>query len=77
MTWGDVRICGVAVRLVRISFSWELAHEVTVPARYGAALFDLLKHKAEALEGRPYGMEALNALRIEKGSSPMPRSTGA
>ncbi|MDD9726413.1 sarcosine oxidase subunit alpha family protein [Roseovarius sp. SK2] len=67
MACGDVRTGGIGARLFRISFSGELAYEIAVPSRYGAALFDLLVEKAEALEGGPYGMEALNVMRIEKG----------
>ncbi|MGK7752012.1 sarcosine oxidase subunit alpha family protein [Roseovarius sp. C03] len=67
MACGEVRTGGVGARLFRISFSGELAYEIAVPARYGAALFDLLSGKAEAMEGGPYGMEALNVMRIEKG----------
>jgi methylglutamate dehydrogenase subunit C len=40
---------------------------VAVPARYGEALFRDLVARAETLGGGPYGMEALNVLRIEKG----------
>jgi sarcosine oxidase subunit alpha len=67
MSCGDVALKGVQGRLFRISFSGEQGYEVAVPARYGAGLFDLLLKKAEALGGGPYGMEALNVLRIEKG----------
>jgi sarcosine oxidase subunit alpha len=67
MSCGAVEVAGVAGRLFRISFSGEHAYEVAVPARYGAALFDLLLAKAEARKGGAYGMEALNVLRIEKG----------
>lgn len=67
MSCGEVSIGGVKGRLFRISFSGEHAYEVAVPARYGAALFSELLTRAEALEGGPYGMEALNVLRIEKG----------
>jgi sarcosine oxidase subunit alpha len=67
MGCGAVEIAGVKGRLFRISFSGEHAYEVAVPARYGAALFDLLLAKAAALGGGAYGMEALNVLRIEKG----------
>ncbi|KRS11608.1 sarcosine oxidase subunit alpha [Roseovarius atlanticus] len=67
MACGDVRTKGVTARLFRISFSGELAYEIAVPARHGAALFDQLVAKAEAMEGGPYGMEALNVMRIEKG----------
>ena len=58
---------GVAGRVFRISFSGEHAYEVAVPARHGAALWDDLVARAEARGGGPYGMEALNVLRIEKG----------
>ncbi|MGR3368542.1 sarcosine oxidase subunit alpha family protein [Sagittula sp.] len=62
-----VTIGGQAARLFRISFSGEHAYELAIPARYGAALFDELLARAEALDGGAYGMEALNVLRIEKG----------
>ncbi len=67
MACGAVTVQGIAARLFRISFSGEHAYELAVPARYGAALFDLLLERAGALGGGPYGMEALNVLRIEKG----------
>lgn len=61
------RILGVPGRVFRISFSGELGYELAVPARYGADLFDRLVASARDLGGGPYGMEALNVLRIEKG----------
>lgn len=60
-------IGGVAGRIFRISFSGELGYELAVPARFGAALFDRLLAEAAPLGGGPYGLEALNVLRIEKG----------
>ena len=67
MACGPVSVGGVAGRLFRISFSGEHAYELAVPARWGAALFEALTAEAEALAGGPYGLEALNVLRIEKG----------
>ncbi|MGH1577589.1 sarcosine oxidase subunit alpha family protein [Planktotalea sp.] len=67
MACGEVAVGGIDARLFRISFSGEHAYEIAVPARFGASLFDVLCEKAEALGGGPYGMEALNVLRIEKG----------
>tara|TARA_Y100000815_G_scaffold272338_1_gene301017 strand:- start:336 stop:3272 length:2937 start_codon:yes stop_codon:yes gene_type:complete len=67
MACGPVAVSGVAARLFRISFSGEQAYELAVPARYGESLFRMLLTLAEALGGGPYGMEALNVLRIEKG----------
>ena len=67
MACGAVTVLGVPGRLFRISFSGERAYEVAVPARYGAALWDRLVAAAAGEGGGPYGMEALNVLRIEKG----------
>jgi len=67
MACGAVDVAGVPGRLFRISFSGEHAYEVAVPARYGECLFRLLTAQAEVMGGGPYGMEALNVLRIEKG----------
>ncbi len=67
MGCGAVQLGGIAGRLFRISFSGEHAYELAVPARYGDSLFRLLLTRADALGGGPYGMEALNVLRLEKG----------
>lgn len=67
MSCAPFQIAGIEGRLFRISFSGEHAYEVAVPARYGDSLFRLLCAQAESLDGGPYGMEALNVLRIEKG----------
>ena len=67
MACGEVGVAGVPGRLFRISFSGEHAYEVAVPSRYGESLFRMLTAQAEVMGGGPYGMEALNVLRIEKG----------
>ncbi|MFT5648875.1 MAG: heterotetrameric sarcosine oxidase alpha subunit [Yoonia sp.] len=67
MGCADVTIGEVKARVFRISFSGEMAFELAVPARFGAALYDTLVDRAAAQGGGPYGMEALNVLRIEKG----------
>lgn len=67
MACGPVSVGGIKARLFRISFSGEHAYEIAVPSRYGDALFRALVKRAEKLGGGPYGMEALNVLRIEKG----------
>ena len=54
-------------RLFRISFSGELAYEIAVPARRGEALMQWLSEAGQELGVTPYGLEALNLLRIEKG----------
>ena len=67
MSCGAVSLGGVAGRLFRISFSGEHAYELAVPARYGASLWEVLVARAKKMVGGPYGLEALNALRVEKG----------
>lgn len=67
MGCADVTLGGVNVRAFRISFSGEMAFELAMPSRFGAAAYDALLDHAAALGGGPYGMEALNVLRIEKG----------
>ncbi len=62
-----VSLGGINARLFRISFSGEQGYELAVPTRYGEALFRDLVARAETMGGGPYGMEALNVLRIEKG----------
>ncbi len=63
----DVDHEGVALRLIRLSFSGELAYEVYCPADHGTALWQRILDRAAPLGIRPYGLEALASLRIEKG----------
>lgn len=67
---GVIETClkgGIKCLIARISFSGELAYEVYVPADNGEAMMDLLWAASEPLGGCLYGLEALGALRIEKG----------
>ncbi|HKY94774.1 MAG TPA: FAD-dependent oxidoreductase, partial [Kiloniellales bacterium] len=58
---------GVPFRLIRLSFSGELAYEVYTPADYTQGLWEHLLQAAAPLGIKPYGLEALASLRIEKG----------
>lgn len=58
---------GVPARLLRISFSGELAYELAVPASHGDAAIRKLMAAGAAFGLAPYGTEALSVLRIEKG----------
>jgi heterotetrameric sarcosine oxidase alpha subunit len=58
---------GVPLRILRLSFSGELAFELYVPAGHGVALWAHLLSSAAGLGIRPYGLESLASLRIEKG----------
>jgi len=68
MAAGELTICGgVPSRLFRVSFSGEMAYEIAVPARYGDATIRALMQAGAEFDITPYGTEALNVLRIEKG----------
>ncbi len=61
------RIAGVAARIARVSFTGELTYEISVPARYGLALWEALLAAGAAFGIKPLGTEALHVLRAEKG----------
>src|SRR5262249_48599545 len=63
----EVDLDGVPLRLIRLSFSGELAYEVYAPADYGVAVWEHILAAAAPLGIKPYGLEALASLRIEKG----------
>ena len=67
MAAAPMELAGIAGRLFRISFSGELAYEVAVPARYAELAWTALLRAGEPHGLRPYGLDALNTLRIEKG----------
>ncbi|NRB02553.1 MAG: sarcosine oxidase subunit alpha, partial [Rhodobacteraceae bacterium] len=67
MACGPCKAFGVDARLFRISFSGELAYEISVPARYGDSLIRALMQVGEEFNVVPYGTEALGVMRIEKG----------
>jgi sarcosine oxidase subunit alpha len=58
---------GTPSRLSRVSFSGELAYEISVPAHHGDRLVRAIAETGQAFGAVPYGTEALGVLRIEKG----------
>jgi methylglutamate dehydrogenase subunit C len=67
MAASAARIAGLPGRLFRISFSGELAYELAVPAGEARAAWAALLEAGRPLGMQPYGLDALNTLRIEKG----------
>jgi methylglutamate dehydrogenase subunit C len=63
----ELNIDGAPLRVLRLSFSGELAYELYVPADRGVPLWELLLERGADFGIRPYGLEALASLRIEKG----------
>ena len=68
MACGRVTVCGgIRARLFRLSFSGELAYEISVPARFGDALIREIIAQGQEFDAIMYGTEALGVMRIEKG----------
>src|SRR5205814_10020666 len=67
MAASRARMAGVAGRVFRISFSGELAYELAVPARHALAVWSAVLEAGKRFGIAPYGLDALNTLRIEKG----------
>lgn len=62
-----VTIVGVPCRLHRMSYSGELAYEIYIPAKSGRTVWEALVKAGTPYDLKPYGTEAMGALRIEKG----------
>jgi sarcosine oxidase subunit alpha len=60
-------VASVPARVMRISFSGELAYEINVPADFGCAVWNALVAAGEEFGIAPYGTEAMHVLRAEKG----------
>ena len=60
-------IAGVPVHLLAASFSGERAFEVHFDASHARAVWEAIEAAVRAEGGEPYGMEAMELLRIEKG----------
>jgi sarcosine oxidase subunit alpha len=67
MAAAELRWQEVPARLFRLSFSGELAFEISVPASQGDRLVRALFEVGSAFDVVPYGTEALGVMRIEKG----------
>jgi sarcosine oxidase subunit alpha len=60
-------ICGVPMRLFRVSFTGELGFEINVPADFGAAVWEAVWAAGSAHGMTAYGTETMHVLRAEKG----------
>jgi len=58
---------GVVARCLRLGFVGELSYELHVPASTAGYVHDLLEAAGEPFGIRPFGLEAQNAMRAEKG----------
>ena len=67
MDWRAGKVCGVPARVMRISFSGELAYEINVQANYGLYIWQQVAKHGKEWNITPYGTETLHVLRAEKG----------
>ncbi|ESW94166.1 sarcosine oxidase subunit alpha family protein [Mesorhizobium sp. C280B] len=67
---------GRALRILRLSYSGERAYEVYVGATAGEQLWSRLLEAGRPFDLKPYGVEALGALRVEKGHVAGPEIDG-
>jgi methylglutamate dehydrogenase subunit C len=67
---------GRPLRIARLSYSGELAYEVYVAASAGTATWQHILDVGRPFGLRPYGVEALGALRVEKGHVAGPEIDG-
>lgn len=67
LTWQMARIAGREVMLMRVSFAGELGWEIHSRLGDTPAVWDAVMAAGAPLGLRPFGMFALNSLRVEKG----------
>jgi len=66
-TVGSDALAGVPLRILRLTFSGELAYEIFTPTHHGMAVWEHVIAAGKPWNMQPYGLEALGSLRIEKG----------
>ena len=57
----------IPVRVMRLGFVGELSYELHVPSSYMQSLWRLIEESGKEFDIRPFGLEAQNVLRMEKG----------
>ncbi|TPN30963.1 sarcosine oxidase subunit alpha family protein [Mesorhizobium sp. B2-3-3] len=67
---------GRTLRIIRLSYSGERAYEIYVAASHGERLWSRLLEVGGPFGLKPYGVEALGALRVEKGHVAGPEIDG-
>ncbi|KQY27122.1 GcvT family protein [Rhizobium sp. Root482] len=67
LTHQSCQIAGRWLQLVRVSFAGELGWELHTKVEDTAIVFDAVRAAGEKHGLKPFGMEALDSLRIEKG----------
>jgi sarcosine oxidase subunit alpha len=72
----EIETNGVPLRILRLSYSGERAFEIYVAASHGQMVWEKLMALGGPQGLTPYGVEALGALRVEKGHAAGPEIDG-
>ena len=67
MSYKEGTVAGVPARIMRISFSGELAYEINIDANYGRHVWEAVMAAGAQHGITPYGTETMHVLRAEKG----------
>lgn len=67
LTWQNAKIAGRDVFLMRVSFAGELGWEIHTKTADTPAVWDAVMTAGTPMGLKPFGMFALNSLRMEKG----------
>lgn len=67
LSYRRVSVAGVPAQVQRVSFSGELAFELSVPWHNAGPVWTALLRAGDGWGATPYGLKALQGLRIEKG----------
>ena len=67
MSFVQGQISGIPIRIFSVSFTGELSYEINIPSRYGLYLWELLIEKGKEFEIKPFGVESMSIMRLEKG----------
>ena len=67
MSFIQGQITGIPIRIFSVSFTGELSYEINIPSRYGLYLWELLIEKGKEFEIKPFGVESMSTMRLEKG----------
>jgi sarcosine oxidase subunit alpha len=67
LNWAQLEVAGVKLIAMRMGFLGELSYELLCPASQAEFLWKRLLEAGQPLGLKPFGLEALNICRLEKG----------
>ncbi len=67
LTHQKIEISGCIIDAIRVSFTGELGWELHIPYQHSRTVFDTLLSAGNQVNLKPFGMQALDSMRLEKG----------